>query len=211
MRTFLPLFPLQIVAFPGEEVNLHVFEPRYRELMKDCEAEGITFGLIAYIDGKVQEYGTELELTSVEKRYPDGKLDVRTRGLGTFRLYEFYNKAPGKLYAGGRIERLEDHTKGDFLKNEKILELLEQFFESLRISKSIPDNNEDFRTFDVAHHVGFSLEEEYDFLQIRNERERQEAIISHLEKMLPVVREMEELRRKVQMNGHFKNIIPPDV
>jgi len=209
MTTFLPLFPLQIVAFPGEEVNLHIFEPRYRQLMQDCEEEGITFGLIAYLDGKVQEYGTELKLTKVEKRYPDGKLDVRTKGLGVFRMYEFFDTAPGKIYAGGRVEHLEDNPKGDFLKNEKILELLDQFFQSLRISKPLPDNTEDFRTFDIAHHVGFSLEQEYAFLQIRSERERQEAIIAHLETMLPVVREMEELRQKIQMNGHFKNLNPP--
>ena len=47
MRQFLPLFPLQIVVFPGEDLNLHIFEPRYKELIKDCEEGGGTFRLCA--------------------------------------------------------------------------------------------------------------------------------------------------------------------
>ena len=55
---FLPLFPLRLVAFPGEDLNLHIFEPRYKELIQECDEKGITFGLPPFIDDKMQTFGT---------------------------------------------------------------------------------------------------------------------------------------------------------
>jgi hypothetical protein len=61
----------------------------------------------------------------------------------------------------------------------------------------------------MAHHVGFSIEQEYKFLTIGDEIDRQEFMINHLENLIPIVKDMERLRKRVEMNGHFKNIIPP--
>ncbi len=209
MPDFLPLFPLQIVVFPGEDLNLHIFEPRYKQLLGECESEGATFGIPAFIGGEVKDIGTEIELVSVEKRYDNGELDVKTKGLGPFRILNFYREAPGKLYAGADIERLSDTRDSDFLLNEKILELLRELFTLLNIEKPAPEDPREMQMFDIAHHVGFSIEQEYELLGIREEKERQAFTLAHLEKLLPTVREMNNLRKRVQMNGHFKNIIPP--
>ena len=63
---------LQLVAFPTEDLNLHIFEPRYRQMMRECEEQGTTFGIPAYLNKREQEYGTELKLMEIVKRYPDG-------------------------------------------------------------------------------------------------------------------------------------------
>lgn len=210
MSQLLPMFPLQLVVFPGEPLNLHVFEPRYRQLIQECEENGTTFGVPAYIDGKVMGVGTEVELISVDKRYPSGESDVKTRGLGPFKVSQFFRKVPDKLYAGANIERLpHDNALGDVTENIVILELVEDLFALLDIDKEVPGNPAQFRTFDLAHHVGFSLHQEYQFLCIPEETSRQQYMREHLEKMLPMVREMENLRKRAQMNGHFKDIIPP--
>lgn len=212
MSALLPMFPLQLVVFPGEPLNLHIFEPRYRQLIQECEENGTTFGLPAYIDGKLMDVGTEVELVSVEKRYANGESDVKTKGLGPFKIKQFFRKAPDKLYAGAEIERLpQDDGLGDVTMNITILELIEDLFGLLNINKEVPGNPAKFRTFDLAHHVGFSVEQEYQFLCIPDEHARQQYMREHLEKMLPMVREMENLRKRAQMNGHFKNIIPPDL
>lgn len=206
------MFPLQLVVFPGEPLNLHIFEPRYQQLVQECEEEGITFGIPAYIDGKVMEVGTEMELVSVEKRYPSGESDIKTRGLGPFKVKQFFRKAPDKLYAGADIDRLEYNSEqGDVSMNMGILELVEELFALLSIDKPLPQDPANFQTFELAHHVGFSLQQEYQFLCIPEESARQEYMREHLEKMLPMVREMENLRKRAQMNGHFKNIIPPNI
>ncbi len=210
-QAFLPLFPLQLVVFPGEQLNLHIFEPRYRQLIKECEEEGITFGIPAYLEGAVQEVGTEVQLTSVVKRYESGELDITTEGVSIFRIQKFMRKAPEKLYAGAEIEPIAINTKGDFVKAERLLEQVEELFDLLNIDKDVPENTDAFNTYDIAHHVGMNVQQEYELLCIPDEVERQDFLLEHLDRLIPTVREMENLRKRVQMNGHFKNIIPPKI
>jgi ATP-dependent Lon protease len=155
------------------------------------------------------EIGTEMRLLSVEKRYANGEMDIRTEGVGLFKLDEFYSEGRGHMYPTAHVEPLPLDKKGDFLKNETILNEVRDLFSILNIQKKVPENNDTFLTFDVAHHVGFTIEQEYAFLCIPTERQRQTYMIEHLAKTLPVVREMEHLRQRALMNGHFKHIIPP--
>ncbi|MEL6719993.1 MAG: LON peptidase substrate-binding domain-containing protein, partial [Bacteroidota bacterium] len=159
---------------------------------------------------RVQEYGTELKLVEIVKKYPDGKMDIKTKGVGVFRIEEFFSRAPSKLYAGAKIKRLEDHSQGNILLSAKIIERVEELFQLMNIKKEIPDA-QNFSTFRMGHHVGFSVEQEYELLCIKSEEDRQEYMLDHLRKLLPVVREMESLRQRVQMNGHFKDVIPPKI
>lgn len=211
MSTFLPMFPLQLVVFPGENLNLHIFEPRYKQLIQECEDEGITFGIPAYIDGKVMDTGTEIKLLNIEKRYSNGELDIKTKGLGIFNIQQFYKTAPEKLYSAADVERVQVLEGGDFITAEKILELIRELFALLEVQKDLPETPDQFRTYDWAHQIGFSLQHEYQLLCMPEETERQQFMLVHLENILPRVKEIEEIRRKAQMNGHFKNIIPPNV
>jgi len=207
----LPMFPLRLVAFPGELLNLHIFEPRYKQLIQECEAKGTTFGIPAYIEDKVQEIGTEIELISIDKVYPKGEMDIRTRGLGLFKVLEFLPEMENRLYRGAEIMRLPHDTVGDFVSHERILEQLAELYQVMNIKKPLPEHSPDFTTYKIAHLVGFSIEQEYEFLCLPEETRRQAYMLTHLERLLPTAREMEELRRKVQMNGHFKNVLPPEV
>lgn len=207
---FLPLFPLRLVAFPGEALNLHIFEPRYKQLVAECEGRGITFGIPAFFDDKVQDIATEIELLSIDKRHPNGDLDIRTRALGPVKIEEFFPTLETHLYPGGLVKRLEFEEEGDFLLYEKILGLLGELYEVLNIHKPLPTLSEEFNTFSIGHLVGFNLEQEYELLTIASELTRQVFMLEHLDRLIPTAREMETLRNKVQMNGHFKNVLPPD-
>lgn len=206
MLDFLPLFPLRLVVFPNEKLNLHVFEPRYQQLINDCEAQDKTFGIPAFIDKKMMSIGTELELLYIAKRYPDGKMDIKTRGLGVFEVHKFFDKAPDKLYSAATVERREDNSQGDILTYQKILDQLGELYKVLNIKKEVPQGADTFTCFDIAHHVGFSVQQEYQLLKLRSEVERQEFLYQHLLNLIPIVREMEALRKKIQMNGHFKHV-----
>src|SRR5690606_6214076 len=112
---YLPFFPLKLVAFPGEELNLHIFEPRYRQLIADVEHSGASFGVCVYINS-LSGFGTEVALEKINKRYEDGRLDIQTRGLRSFRILTFDNPLQDKLYAGGTISHLNDDPRiSDFL------------------------------------------------------------------------------------------------
>ena len=110
MTKKIPFFPLSLVAFPGEELNLHIFESRYRQLVKDCIDNELSFGIIPVSEKKLVQIGTEMQIKEVVHVYPDGKMDIRTKGLNAFRLIAFQEKIEDKLYPGGEIEVLVDEN-----------------------------------------------------------------------------------------------------
>lgn len=210
MTDFIPLFPLKMVVFPGEKLNLHIFEPRYKQLIRQCEENRTTFGIPAFLDEKVMRIGTEIRLLKIEKVYPKGEMDVKTEGIGVFKIEKLYRDVPDKLYSGADIERIDSQTESDPYLARKILMDLKELFEVLNIKKEIPKNDQDFLTYQVAHNVGFTIEQEYELLTMENEIDRQNFMSEHLTRLIPMVREMERLREKIKLNGHFKNVIPPN-
>lgn len=210
MTKYIPLFPLSIVVFPGEKLNLHIFEPRYKQLVLDCVENEKTFGIPAYIQSGVGVYGTEVEILNVEKKYDNGEMDIRTKGIKIFKILHFDRMAPGRLYAGGEVEEVEHKEGGDIITNLHIRESLKKLYEALGISKLFLELPENYTSFDIAHHLGLTTEQEYALLQLGSEAERQEVILLHLQQILPVVEETERLKERVRLNGHFKNLTPPD-
>ena len=188
MPSFLPMFPLQLVVFPGEDLNLHIFEARYKELVKECQEENSTFGIPAFIGKKVQEVGTEIEVLKIERVHPSGEMDIKTRGLGLFRIDSFHRNVEDKLYSGADIERIDINLEGDPTLYSSILELVTELFQILNINKNLPEDSSSFSTYTIAHHVGLTLEQEYELLCIATEYERQEFIKEHLIRLIPVVR-----------------------
>lgn len=210
MSRKIALFPLQIVVFPGEAVNLHIFEKRYRQLIQDCQQDGITFGIPAFQNSRIREFGTEVKLTNIEKTYAGGEMDVKTVAQGLFRIQEFFPTLDDKLYAGGLVSDYPHDTEEDYLVNEQILAQGRQLFAAMKVSRELPDSAADFTTYDIAHFVGFNPEEEYEFLTTINAAARQQMILDQIGKVLPVIREMENMRTRAKLNGHFKNLIPPN-
>lgn len=209
MKDFIPLFPLKMVVFPDENLNLHIFEPRYKQLVRECEQNGTTFGVPAYIDNKIMDFGTELQLVSVEKRYDNGEIDIKTRGIGIFKIEEFYRQTPNKLYSGADIKRLKDTQEGEEALYQLIRESIAELFVVLKIKNNLEIEHTEFKTYHIAHHVGFSIEQEYEFLCLPTEKARQEYMLDHMKQLIPVVKEMERLKKRAQLNGHYKNLIPP--
>ncbi len=205
----LPLFPLNLVAFPGEKLNLHIFEPRYRELVRDCFTEGLNFGITPYLDNAVQELGTEMRLLSVEKTHAGGEMDIKTQAVSIFRVQKFFRQAPGKLYAAGQVEEVVQDEEPDLVLRQQIARQVRQLYEALGLHKLLLELDPQFRIFDVAHHIGLSTEQEYQLLGTTAEQERQELVREHLERLLPAVLEAERLKERVRQNGHFKHLQPP--
>lgn len=212
MGTSLPLFPLQLVVFPNEKLNLHIFEPRYKQLIRECAEEGTTFCIPPYIDQKIMPFGTEVRLKTIEKEYPSGEMDVRTVGLGLVQVGEIYNPMPEKLYLGADINRIpRNNAPGNFLKNERIVEQVATLFSLLAIEKDPPVNSAAFEAYSIAHHIGLSIQQEYEMLQLLEEEDRQDYLLRHLEVIIPKVQEINRMKERAMMNGHFKNIQPPQV
>jgi len=211
MAEKLALFPLGLVPFPGEKLNLHIFEPRYRQLIQDCDEEGIRFGIPTYTGNIGMTHGTEMKLLKIETKYPDGKMDISSLGLRVFRLKDYQKTMIPNLYPGGEVEFLEDDMTTDIVLIQKTKELLSELFELMNINYNFPENIMYLSSYKIGHKAGMSVDQEYEMLKIRSESERLLFIIQHLEQLLPTIRKMEVIRKKIQMNGHFRNVMPPDV
>lgn len=206
MSAFLPFFPLNLVAYPGEKLNLHIFEERYRQLISECLDSGGTFGIPTYLDNRLPGCGTEMKVTVLHKRHADGTMDVSTEGIRVFKIETFDNPAPGKLYAGGEITFLSEET--DLIRPlPQLVELLEKLYGLLATPVEYDREKKPF-SFQVAHKVGLSLQDEYELLTLPRESIRQQFLIQHLQKVIPVVTEMEQTKSRIRMNGHFRNPDP---
>lgn len=109
MARLLPLFPLQLVVFPGAAAPLHIFEERYREMVGESEALGSEFGIVRTIsrgdDNGIANTGCTVTVESVVHRYPDGRFDVVTRGRRRFRVLSLDEE---KAYLRASVEYFED-------------------------------------------------------------------------------------------------------
>jgi Lon protease-like protein len=206
MTNFIPIFPLAIVVFPGEQLNLHIFEPRYKQLITEHALNGKPFGIPTVLNNKMEELGTLVEVSEVVKKYDNGELDIRTKGLNVFRILETINEVPDKLYSGAIVNYPENESKGNAELMKKVVEAIRQLHKMLNVSKPFPKNDEELTAYDVAHHAGLSLDEEYELLGLMKELQRQEYLRRHLQKVIPVVAQMETLKEKVKLNGHFRNL-----
>jgi Lon protease-like protein len=211
MINFIPIFPLGIVVYPGENLNLHIFEPRYKQLVTECFAEKKMFGIPAVINNHLNEMGTLVEINEISRTYDNGEMDIRTTGIKVFRILEIIKQVPDKLYSGAIVnypENTENAGAKDMM--NKVIKAVRELHAKLKIKKEFGRPDEMLKSYDIAHHAGMSLQEEYELLGLLQEIQRQEYLKRHLAKVLPVVAEMDELKEKIKLNGHFKNLSSTD-
>jgi len=211
MINFIPIFPLGIVLYPGESLNLHIFEPRYKQLITECFAEKKMFGIPAVINNHLNEMGTLAEIAEMTSVYDNGEMDIKTVGIKVFRVLEVIKQVPDKLYSGAIVkypENIEDGGKRQLM--DKVVKAMRELHSHLKVQKEFKKADEELTSYDIAHHAGLSLEEEYELLGLLKEVQRQEYLKRHLAKVLPVMAEMDQLKEKIKLNGHFKNLSSMD-
>jgi Lon protease-like protein len=207
MTNFIPVFPLSIVVYPGESLNLHIFEPRYKQLINECFKEAKPFGIPSIINNEVQEMGTLMKIIEITSVYDNGEMDIKTKGISVFRILELIKSVPDKLYSGAIVNHPENIIGFEQKKlMQTIVNAIRELHRLLKINKPFSKADEELTTYDVAHHAGLSLDEEYELLQLLREEQRQEYLKRHLGKVLPIVAQMETLKDRVKQNGHFKNL-----
>lgn len=206
MTNFIPIFPLGIVVYPGEDLNLHIFEPRYKQLITECHEQKKSFGIPAVIDNKMQENGTLMQITELSKLHDNGEIDIKTEGVQVFRILEVIKDVPGKLYSGAIVSYPPTHEQGKPELMRKVMSGIRDLHVLLKVSKEFKKPDEEIRSYDLAHHVGLSLKQEYELLGLLDERQRQEYLKRHLAKVIPTVAVMEQLKEKIKLNGHFKDL-----
>ncbi len=206
MTNFIPVFPLGMVVYPGEDLNLHIFEPRYKQMITECYAEGKPFGIPPVLKNGIGEIGTLAAVTEIVEVYDDGKMDIKTKGLKVFRILEIVKTVPEKLYSGAIVNYPANMQSPKLVLMQWVVKNIRTLHGLLQLNKDFLKPDDQLVSYDVAHHAALSLEEEYELLGLLREDQRLEYLKRHLLKVLPVVNEMETLKERIKQNGHFKNL-----
>lgn len=206
MTNFIPLFPLGIVVYPGEILNLHIFEPRYLQLINECFEEGKSFGISAVLQQRVQETGTSVAVQEIVTRYDNGRMDIRVKGEKVYRMLEMISTLPEKLYSGAIVHYPANRTESNSRLLETVLAGIRDLHRLLHVQKKFPVPDDELSSYQLAHHAGLSLEQEYELLELLDEWQRLEYLRRHLQTTLPMMLELEKLKEKIRLNGHFREL-----
>ncbi|RYZ22968.1 MAG: peptidase S16 [Chitinophagaceae bacterium] len=206
MTNFIPIFPLNIVVYPGERLNLHIFEPRYRQLIAECYETKRPFGIPTVINNEMQDFGTLVQINEISKLYEGGEMDIKTEGQRVFRILEVIQQVPDKLYSGAIVNYPVTYEDANPEIIRRLVAGIRELHKMLKVTKDFQKDDSELRSYDVAHHVGLTLEEEYRLLNFLDERQRLEFLKQHITKVVPLISEMEKLKEKIKLNGHFRNI-----
>lgn len=211
MPEFLPLFPLRLVVYPGQSLNLHIFEPRYKQLVNDCLDKEGYFGIPTFLNNEVQEFGCVVKILKVEKQYEKGEMDIRTEGTEVFRVLEFLKELPEKLYPGGIISPFGSPRFDKQGIYGRVAELVDKLHRTVGLEKPVFDDYSKLQSYDLVKYIGLNLSQQYELLSIKSEAKRQGLILEHLQNMVPSIEESESLIAKIKANGYFRKEIPPEL
>lgn len=206
----LPLFPLNLVLYPGERLPLHIFEDRYKELTTYCLDHDVPFGVIRTDGETMADVGTTARIQEVGTRYEDGRMDIVVEGEERFRLLELHEQ---KSYYTADVELLEDPEENvDLSLKERVItqhmKLLELAGRTVR-----PDLYENVSTLSyvLAQNAALEEEQKQELLELSSENERIRYLVRHFETLIPRVELEEDVQRRIRSNGHFKDFPPEEV
>ncbi|MFL5955655.1 MAG: LON peptidase substrate-binding domain-containing protein [Gaiellaceae bacterium] len=203
----LGLFPLPIVLVPTERIPLHVFEPRYRELIDECVERGEDFGLVlATGDGAVHEIGTRASVEQVLEVLDDGRMNVVVEGGERFRLLELTS---GRSFTTGFVEAVVDDdepaTEEDV---ERALAVFRELAEAAESDVDVPEAGSPQLDFELAARVDFAVDSKQELLASTSPRARMKKLIELLTTALEAVRLEQTLRERAGQNGKVAPLDP---
>jgi Lon protease-like protein len=197
----IPLFPLDLVLLPGVPLPLHIFETRYKEMIKECLEQKKHFGLIRMHDETMATIGCTAEIIQVLKTYPDGRSDILTEGK---RRFEVLQTNQERTFLQAEVFFLDDDGKA--AAKPDIESALRLHDEIMQLAGAETESHKEIDTTQLSYRLAGSLPFDPDFqqalLEMNSEAERMEAIISFFERILPVLQRSARAKRKAGGNGH---------
>jgi Lon protease-like protein len=195
----LGLFPLQLVLLPTERVPLHIFEPRYRELVGECLAHEADFGLVLADERGLREIGTRARVSDVLERFPDGRLNILVQGGERIRVLELTR---GRSFQTARVESVADEADG--ASEDAVARGLRLFRELRRSTASEvdePDPALGKLSYQLASRVDFGAEVKQQLLELRSEPRRLNIVCELLEGAIKTVELESDVRDRASGNG----------
>lgn len=199
MSETIPLFPLNLVLFPGCRIPLHIFEDRYRQMIGECLENETEFGMVCGSDDEFAPVGCAARVTDVVNRFADGRLNIIIEGTDRFRMVE---RGEDRPYITGTVERIPDEPGAP---DEALLASTRALYvEALKLSigwyraPAAQEDDPGTLSYAIASALGIPLERQQTLLEQTSVPQRFRLLKDMLEKALVGLREH---ARKVSGNG----------
>lgn len=196
----LPLFPLEVVLLPGTPLPLHIFEPRYKEMIGECLANDEPFGVVRALEEGIADVGCTAEIITVTKEYPDGRLDLIAEGRKRFEVLEL-NRERSFL----RAEVLLVPDEPGLAEQEEKVKAIQLHLEILSLAGAVQDlsaADQNQLSFYLAGSLPLDLDFKQKLLGMRSEVQRIQEVAAYLEGILPKLRRVARTRQRAGGNGH---------
>lgn len=204
------LFPLNIVVFPDSSVPLHIFEPRYKELINTALDKHKDFGINLVDSARLYQTGCTVEVSEISRRYPDGRLDVIVTGKQRYTLRSL--REGEELYYVGIVDYFADDDDNESVDTGLRVECITLYNELIEIV--YPGAADDYvldiastvtASFVIAQKAGLDILRKQELLEIRSETRRLEILQDYMERLLPDLREKRRLQDVVMSDGYIPN------
>jgi hypothetical protein len=189
----IPMFPLSILPLPGELVPLHIFEPRYKQLLEHAEAKDFSFGIFFNHAINTEKIGARVKLESVIKRYPSGESDIIVKCDDMFTLDTMYRTFKSKLYPGGEVKLWNVNLQE--IPKIKLIELFHEYMARRNITRQ----QSFFSTFEIAQELSLEINDRYTFL-LADENNREKFLIQRIKYQMDLLQHEEKSKDVFHLN-----------
>ena len=198
--SLIALFPLDLVLFPGAPLPLHIFEPRYKEMINECIEQKTLFGMVRAKENAVAEVGCTAAILSVNKEYEDGRLDIVTEGRQRFSIVELNHD---RSFLQAEVTWFDDDEAATIPPSDAAtaIELHEQLFEALGQDAEV-EPGASLVSFQLTHELPVDLDFKQAILEMKSEAERLETLIEYYRATIPRLEKTMRARDKASGNGH---------
>jgi Lon protease-like protein len=200
LDTLLPLFPLEVVLFPGIPLPLHIFESRYKEMIGECLAEHRTFGVVRAVEQNLADVGCTAEIVSVVKEYSDGQMDIVTEGRQRFEVVRVNRE---RSFLQAEVFMIEDNPGSPPPEDtSRAVQLHSDLLTIAGAKQDLSSADLSLLSFYLAGSLPLDLDFKQKLLVLRSESERLSLLISYLEILISNLRRTATARAKAGGNGH---------
>lgn len=197
----IPLFPLDVVLFPGAPLPLHIFEDRYKEMIGLCLEQKSRFGVVRAQSDGLAVIGCTARVANVIRSYEDGRMDILCQGERRFEIQTLENS---RSFLEARVDFYDD--KGREASRELRQECLALHFETLELAgidtSGLPTTLSGPISFVLASSIPADLGFKQQLLNSRSDSERTESLCTFYNAVLPKLRAAAGDRKAAAPNGH---------
>jgi Lon protease-like protein len=197
--SLIPLFPLEIVVFPGAPLPLHIFEPRYKEMIGECLSQNRAFGMVRAKENAVSAIGCSAAILEVIKKYEDGRLDISAEGVQRFEIIQVSHE---RSFLQAEVAFFEDEPS-IVNKNaaDTVIQLHEQLFAVMGQTIEF-DRDAAHLSFRLAQDLPVDLDFKQTLLEMKSEAERIEILTEYYKATIPKIENSLRVRQRASGNGH---------